>query len=350
MSNNLTYRAPLSKTVRIMTCITNIILLAIFIAFILMGYLQIRSGDIMGWILIATAIISPLASTAALWAPKSYRIGDSEIYVHKIIGDEKLPIDNIRSIELWDYRDVFRYAIRVFGSGGYYGAFGSFAGGKLSSFKALVTNDGTLIVLRMKKGEPVVISPENPSEFASELCEKSGVSVQENMASAVEEAASYRPPFTRGLKVLEFLALALLFTAIVEVTYFWHKLPQTIPTHFGITGVPDRYGPKNTIWILPAVALVIYLLLTVIAVFLPKINSSRGRKSVALLRWVFGMCKCFILGITAYITWKTILTALGSAQGLGIGFTIAMLLIVFIGDPILLIIAAIYASQSSEST
>jgi len=33
----------------------------------------------------------------------------------------------------------------------------------------------------------------------------------------------------------------------------WNELPQTIPTHFGISGEPDQFGAKNEILIAPAI-------------------------------------------------------------------------------------------------
>lgn len=45
----------------------------------------------------------------------------------------------------------------------------------------------------------------------------------------------------------------------------WNDLPQTIPTHFGITGEPDKFGARNEILIVPAiftaVGLLIYFIL-----------------------------------------------------------------------------------------
>jgi uncharacterized membrane protein len=51
----------------------------------------------------------------------------------------------------------------------------------------------------------------------------------------------------------------------VYLAYIWDRLPQTIPVHFGLDGLPDRFGNKRElIWImiiLTAVALLIYFLL-----------------------------------------------------------------------------------------
>jgi uncharacterized membrane protein len=54
----------------------------------------------------------------------------------------------------------------------------------------------------------------------------------------------------------------------------WNSLPGSIPVHFGINGNPDKYGPKDQIFIWPAVcsvlSILVYLLLTNIYKLDPK--------------------------------------------------------------------------------
>ena len=54
----------------------------------------------------------------------------------------------------------------------------------------------------------------------------------------------------------------------------WNSLPGSIPVHFGINGTPDKYGPKDQIFIWPAVcsvlSILVYLLLTNIYKLDPK--------------------------------------------------------------------------------
>jgi len=54
----------------------------------------------------------------------------------------------------------------------------------------------------------------------------------------------------------------------------WNSLPGRIPVHFGIDGTPDKYGPRNNIFFIPAtctvVSVLVYLLLTNIYKLDPK--------------------------------------------------------------------------------
>jgi uncharacterized membrane protein len=47
----------------------------------------------------------------------------------------------------------------------------------------------------------------------------------------------------------------------IYLALIWNDLPQTIPTHFGIKGTPDAYGPKNEILLLPAIFSVVGILM-----------------------------------------------------------------------------------------
>jgi len=59
----------------------------------------------------------------------------------------------------------------------------------------------------------------------------------------------------------------------------WNSLPASIPTHFGINGTPDAYGPKNQIFLWPAIctvlSILVYLLLTNIYKLDPKRSTAK---------------------------------------------------------------------------
>lgn len=52
--------------------------------------------------------------------------------------------------------------------------------------------------------------------------------------------------------------------------YVYTKLPDTIPVHFGLNGVPDGFGNKNLSWGLCIVSTILFLILN----YLSKNNSS----------------------------------------------------------------------------
>ncbi len=51
-----------------------------------------------------------------------------------------------------------------------------------------------------------------------------------------------------------FLILLIIYTFLVN-----KDLPDTIPTHFNFNGEADAYGSKHTMWLLPAIGLVMFI-------------------------------------------------------------------------------------------
>ncbi len=61
----------------------------------------------------------------------------------------------------------------------------------------------------------------------------------------------------------------------VYLAYIWNDLPQTIPTHFGINGLPDMFGDKLEIMIAPAILGIVGLLIYFILQNLHKIDPKK---------------------------------------------------------------------------
>jgi uncharacterized membrane protein len=72
--------------------------------------------------------------------------------------------------------------------------------------------------------------------------------------------------------ILEFLSLAGLLILWGMAFYYFRKLPETIPTHFNMSGQPDDFGSKSSFWTLPAVGLVIYIGFTLLVKIPEKFN------------------------------------------------------------------------------
>lgn len=129
-------------------------------------------------------------------------------------------------------------------------------------------------------------------------------------------------------------ALGLLTMAFVTIKY-WPLLPETIPHHFGVSGKPDAWGGKWILWLLPGISLVLYVGLTILSRY-PHIynypwliTEKNAAAQYHLARTMIGALKAEIVLIFAYLQWQTIQVALGKAEGLGIAFLPAFLLLVF---------------------
>ncbi len=346
------YRAPWSRSLKLSTRLVLALMGGLCLGMVWFGLYRVNLGDPGGWVAMASCGVLPVVMLLTpLWAPRGYRITDNAVVIRKRVGDEQISFDEIASAEIRDSREVLAGAMKVMGSGGYYGTYGRFSGGALGSFRASVTNDGPVVVLRMKHGNPLVISPEYPTDFLRELGSRTGVQVQERETTD-QPPVSYRPPLSPGELVIEVASLALLLVCFALTAHFWDKLPETVPTHFGFLGKPDSWGPKSRILILPGMALVTYVVLTAMTAIISRINKApaahpKARKAVDLTRWAFGTIKCWILFISAYTIWQTALIALGKSEGLGVGFTLVTLL-GFILGPAALIPMALRSSKSEQ--
>lgn len=135
--------------------------------------------------------------------------------------------------------------------------------------------------------------------------------------------------------LLEAAALGLIVANVGWLATQYAALPDKIPTHFGLSGAPDQWGSKATLWFLLGIALFIYLLLTVISRFpqafnfpVPVTPENRDRlASLAqeMMRWM----KVELIVLFTWIEWQSVQVALGRASGLGPTFLFAVLGLVF---------------------
>ena len=59
-----------------------------------------------------------------------------------------------------------------------------------------------------------------------------------------------------GLLLVNLTAVGVGAVLVLMTAANYSRLPERIPIHFGFTGEPDNWGPRATIWLLPALGLV----------------------------------------------------------------------------------------------
>lgn len=134
-------------------------------------------------------------------------------------------------------------------------------------------------------------------------------------------------PFSISLadKVLEVAGLATFIAIIALPAVFYADLPEEIPTHFNFKGQPDAWGSKSSVWLLPAVAAVLYIGLSVLNYFLwvKPPGQASGKNDLQVFGQVFQLLQTlkFLLNLSfVYIISATIRVALRMAEGLGVWF------------------------------
>ena len=122
--------------------------------------------------------------------------------------------------------------------------------------------------------------------------------------------------------VLEFAAGAGLAWLVGLALFSYSSLPASIPTHFALGGEPDGWGPRWTILILPAIGLLLYSLLTILARFPHRLNylwevtEANAGVQYRLARAFLSVLKGVIVWSMGYIKFTTIQVAIGDAPGL----------------------------------
>lgn len=122
---------------------------------------------------------------------------------------------------------------------------------------------------------------------------------------------------------LEIAAAAGLVWMLGTVLLAWDSLPATIPTHFGISGEPDGWGPRWTIILLPLLAIGLYAALTVMARYPHRMNypweitAENAPRQYRLARGMMAALKTEIVLFFGFIKYAGIRVARGETPGLG---------------------------------
>jgi hypothetical protein len=124
---------------------------------------------------------------------------------------------------------------------------------------------------------------------------------------------------------LEALAVAGIVVTIALVSTSWGRLPETIPTHFGLDGKADAYGGKATLLVLPAMAAAIFVALTALAAYPRMLNMPwritpenrlvQYRGTLSFLRFV----KAWEAWLFAALAWMSVSAAAGTGSRAGPG-------------------------------
>jgi uncharacterized membrane protein len=144
-------------------------------------------------------------------------------------------------------------------------------------------------------------------------------------------------PFTKFDFILEGLAISILILIWMYVANEYGNLPETIPTHFNGSGEVDDYGPKATLFILPAVVTFISILFFVLQM-VPQHLNHPVRKITAgnaefTYRNTLTMMRVLKIGISLFFlltTHEIISIVKGKNHLMGPWFWVWLLVLVFL--------------------
>ena len=149
-------------------------------------------------------------------------------------------------------------------------------------------------------------------------------------------------PMSKAEIILEIISVIAFILTWVYIIIFWSKMPSIIPTRFG-SGQATAYGSKNTLFIIPIIATIMFMLFNILARF-PHVfnyrvkitaeNAERQYRNGRLIIEILGMEMSILF---LYIDYILIEVALKRFSNLGI-----QLLPVFI---LVLVVTVLYFSS-----
>ncbi|MEN9963498.1 MAG: hypothetical protein RL582_593 [Bacteroidota bacterium] len=112
----------------------------------------------------------------------------------------------------------------------------------------------------------------------------------------------------------------------IYVSIKYQSLPNTIPTHFGMNGMPDGFGDKSILFLIPIIVSLMVVFLNVMCLFPHKFNYMKEittenaewqyKKALRLLRYL----QFFISLVFSYIVYQEIEGAINKKSSLSFWF------------------------------
>lgn len=124
------------------------------------------------------------------------------------------------------------------------------------------------------------------------------------------------PPRTPLDYSLETAALLLLvgLTAFACASYF--SLPERIPTHFDLTGKPDAWGPRSSVFLLVGVSAFLYAVLTIVGFIKPwywnipaKVTQENALRVYSSTMRLLRIMKIEAMGLMFLVLWLVVASA-----------------------------------------
>ena len=135
--------------------------------------------------------------------------------------------------------------------------------------------------------------------------------------------------------IRELLAAAGLSCSVALVADFYSRLPERIATHFNETGMVNGFGAKSVLWVLVGIAVLLYLVLTVVdsvtsVVHLKRPLAPEQEKVVlAQVMAMVGWIKVEVCWMFAYLCLAMVRNGMGLQVGIGSAFLPVTLAVVF---------------------
>ncbi len=142
-------------------------------------------------------------------------------------------------------------------------------------------------------------------------------------------------PLTTTDEILEIMGIFIVLGMWILTLWNYTDLPETIPTHYGLGGKADAFGNKQNIFILPIIAPILYILLTILSKsphtfnYFVEITEENAEYQYAISTRMIRILKISIVCIFMFIVYSDIQNARGNMDGLSVWFFPITILLIF---------------------
>ena len=126
-----------------------------------------KAGAVLALLIVLLLLVSTFSGV--FFMPVQYVAGASGITISRLGPDIRIPLSNMTGVRAARPAEVFSCTYRLWASDGIFGYYGEYRGGPLRRFASCVTRTDRLVVIARRKGEPVVISPDDRQRFLDSL-------------------------------------------------------------------------------------------------------------------------------------------------------------------------------------
>lgn len=141
---------------------------------------------------------------------------------------------------------------------------------------------------------------------------------------------------TTADKLFELAGWILIVAIWILIIATYNSLPDSIPKHFNALGTADSFGKKDSIFILPIIASVIFIGLTILNKFphlfnYPvKVTNENAVRLYTIATKLIRSLKLIIVVVFGSLVVQIVRNSYGHANGLGVWFLPVTLSLVFI--------------------
>jgi len=149
--------------------------------------------------------------------------------------------------------------------------------------------------------------------------------------------------------VIEVICVIGVLILITLPIIYYNQLPDIIPTHYDSQGKADGHGAKSSIWMLPILGTLMYLLMLKlnqyphIFNYQQKITEQNAEKQYTIATRMLRIVNVSVVRVFTYLTYSTIWIAMGKHSHLSALFTPLVCVSVFV-----LVGFSIYISTKKE--